>query len=545
MGLLDRFKRNSTETNTVTNNEKPPVIKKELNECVQMYGNFIDMCSSDSLRGLLPYSMSDIEHIVTHPQNYPSHIRKLGKWAYNTNGAIKSGIDKMSTMHYLSYVLYDANSVSTSQKNQANKNKFDWVLRQIKYKQLIREILRCTLSEGTSFYYFETTPSTDKDVGRYMYDSDILQISEVNAHKFTPHTIALPADYCVRVTRRNNVDVVAFDLRYFQQFTGNELKRQVLTMPKEIQQAYDLYDKNGTNGKSWVVLNPNNTIVSKLGVSSKEQWGVPMSITALDEIMYANAFISTKRNVLSQINNNIIYEVFPVRGDGSGKSTLTEKQQQLQHDVLSRAVTQKANKQKTSVLSLAAGTTLGNLKIDTSIFDEKNEKSIKDNIPEAMGFAPSALYGGQNSGSVNYATALLNLQLVANHVYSIIESIVDELNKCINYNCIKDNARQIQMYVLPITPINSKDMFERCKALYADCGGAMTPLIAATGINPSVYLSLMNFEREQKFDEKYTPHQSMYTQSNKGGRPEVTDATNENTIISKNNNSNSLPSPND
>ena len=88
-------------------------------------------------------------------------------------------------------------------------------------------------------------------------------------------------------------------------------------------------------------------------------------------------------------------------------------------------------------------------------------------------------------------------------------------------------------------------MFERCKALYADCGGAMTPLIAATGINPNVYLSLMDFEREHKFDEKYTPHQSMYTQSNKSGRPEVADATNENTIISKNNNSNSLPSPND
>ena len=545
MGLLDKFKRNLTETNTIMESEKPPVIKEELNERVHMYGNFIDMCSSDSLRGILPYSISDIEHIVTHPQDYPAHIRNLGEWAYNTNGAIKSGIDKMSTMHYLSYVLYDVNNLSTSQKSKANKNKFDWVLKQIKYKQLIWEVLRCVLSKGTSFYYFEATPSTNKDVGRYMYDSDVLQTSEINSSKAIPHTIALPADYCAIVTRRNNVDVLAFDLRYFKQFTGSELNRQLLTMPKEIQEAYDSYKNNRTNGKSWVVLNPNNTIVNKIGVSSKEQWGIPMSITALDEIMYANTFINTKRNVLSQINNNIIYEVFPVRGDGSGKSTLTEKQQQLQHDVLSRAVTQKANKQKTSVLSLAAGTTLGNLKIDTSIFDEKNEKSIKDNIPEAMGFAPSALYGGQNSGSTNYATALLNLQLVANHVYSIIESIVDELNKCINYNCIKDNAHQIQMYVLPITPINSKEMFERCKALYADCGGAMTPLIAATGINPNVYLSLMDFEREQKFDEKYTPHQSMYTQSNKGGRPEVADATNENTIISKNNNSNSLPSPND
>lgn len=55
---------------------------------------------------------------------------------------------------------------------------------------------------------------------------------------------------------------------------------------------------------------------------------------------------------------------------------------------------------------MAAGTQLNNLKIDTSLFDEKNEKSIKDNIAESLGFSPSALYGGSKSSGSNYATAL-------------------------------------------------------------------------------------------------------------------------------------------
>lgn len=551
MGLFDRLRKHNNEVNTVFQNESPPSpVKEEINERAYLYGNFIDMCSSGTIRGLLPYSVEDIECIVTHPQDYPTHIRRLGRWAYNTNGAIKSGIDKMCSMHYLTYILRNSNTAKTTGQSQKSKDDFECVLRQIKYKHFIREDMHKILSEGTSFYYFEPISSNLKDIPHYLYEGDILQMNEINSKTSTPHIIALPTDYCRQVTRRNNIDVIAFDLQYFNQFTGSELKRQLLTMPREIQQAHKTYTQGNTNGKSWVVLNPYNTIVGKIGVSSKEQWGIPLSITALDEIMYANDFIGAKRGVLSQINNNLVYQVFPMRGDGSGKSTLTDKQQHSQHEALKKAVTQSSNKQKTSVLSVAAGTKIDNINIDTSIFDEKNEKSIKDNIAEAIGFAPAALYGGQNSGSTNYATALLNLQLVASHVYTVIENIVDELNKCINHNIIKDKSDYIQMYVLPITPLNRKDMFDQCKTLYAECGGAMTPLIAATGIDPNVYYSLMDFERAQHFDEKYTPHMSMYTQSNKsqsidkGGRPEVSNATNENTIISKSNNSNSTPSPN-
>lgn len=50
--------------------------------------------------------------------------------------------------------------------------------------------------------------------------------------------------------------------------------------------------------------------------------------------MYANYFVDTKRGVLSNINNNLVYETFPLRGDGSGKSTLTDAQQREQHNVL-------------------------------------------------------------------------------------------------------------------------------------------------------------------------------------------------------------------
>ena len=102
------------------------------------------------------------------------------------------------------------------------------------------------------------------------------------------------------------------------------------------------------------------------------------------------------------------------------------------------------------------------------------------------------------------------------------------------------------MYVLPITPSNRDKYFDKCKSLYADCGGAMTPLIASVGIEPDVYIDIMKYEREQNFDELFPPHQSMYTNSGKNdiGRPSVENLENENTITSKNNNANNSPSPN-
>lgn len=544
MGFLDNLFGKKNETNSVQPQQTDTQITEEKNS--YYISNLIDVFSSGLFRGdSAPYSLTDIETIIGHPQYYPRKIRNLGKWAYNTNGAVRSGINKMSTMHYLTSFLYTQDTQCGSKRIEAGKKSYQKALDDIQYKQFIRDCVRQLAIEGTICYYFETG-NASKFYNNYMSELETTQVDEINSTQEFSRTIALPIDYCMRIGRYNNYDVVAFDLKYFDQFNDSEKKRQLLTMPKEIRDAYGYYKKHPTS-KSWKVLNYKNTIFQKIGSSVKDKWGVPLAITALDEIMYAKYFIDTKRGMLSNINNNILYEVFPMRGDGSGKSTLTEKQQQMQHEAIKTSVSQSSNKARTSVLSLAAGTQLNNIKIDTSLFDDKNEKSIKDNIAESIGFSPSALYGGSKSSGSNYATALLNLELVANDVYAMIENICIDLDKCINSNIIKDDKMTIKIYISPTTVFNKDKMFDKLKTIYADCGGAVTPLVAATGVDPTVYFYISDYERANKFDEKYSPHQSMYTQSSKqnAGRPSDDTSINDNTIVSKNNNANDSPSPDD
>ena len=83
-------------------------------------------------------------------------------------------------------------------------------------------------------------------------------------------------------------------------------------------------------------------MVTKINCKAINPYGVPLMICALDDVLYADYFTSTKRNVLDQLNNQIIYQTFPEAKDG--RCTLTESQQINQHKVVKEAITTKQNK---------------------------------------------------------------------------------------------------------------------------------------------------------------------------------------------------------
>ena len=155
-----------------------------------------------------------------------------------------------------------------------------------------------------------------------------------------------------------------------------------------------------------------------------------------------------------------------------------------------------------------------------------------------LGFASSLLSGSSSS----YSSGQNNLQLVISQVYSWVESISYELVKTLNNLIIKDIKNQIEIYYLPCSIVNRKDFINQMKELYTLGHGSLSAWIASTGINPEAYLSLMEMEKEEKWDEKFKPHLTSFTAtSNDKGRPENTDSLNENTDRSKTNNSNGIP----
>ena len=491
------------------------------------------------------YTSDEIREYINHPAIYQKELRELGWWAYRVDGSVSSAVDYLRTMHTLDKtVVCKSRTLDGKKPRSFNKNKQLMLntLEVIKYKEKIRDALLKRCNDGIYFYYFETS-TVNSITKKFLNDIDVERIYEINELGINASIISLPVDWCKIVGKKNNAFVVAFDLKYFLQFDERKRDMELLKFPKEIRDGFKKNEKH-IGEKSWIVLDNNKTIVDKGKTPDNVPYGIPLAICALDDILYANYFVQTKRNVLDSVNSQIIYEVFP-EGE-KGKCTLTSNQQKEQHGIIKEAIVNKKNKNGVAFFSLAAGTKMDSIKVDTDILDEKNENTIKNSVPRDLGISSASL-NGEATG--NYATASLNIEMVAGNVYSWIENFMNELNKCINANIIKDKRCKIACNILPVTYVNRDKFFNQMKTLYSECNGSFMAVIAASGMDVESYLSLLDEEKELNFDEKYMPHASMHTQSssdNKGGRPSISDSEvkNENTLASKGINGNANPKPN-
>ena len=496
-----------------------------------------------------PIDTSMISDYLREPMLYNQELRKLSWWAYRTNGIVSSGVDYMRSMHTLDKVVYSKkeSSKSVSAKRKKNKEHFEAVLETIKYKKFIREALLKCFNDGIIFYYFETT-ALISDNQKYLSDIDTLNITEINQIGINASIVALPVDWCKIIGKRNNSYVIAFDLRYFQGLSPEDRDRKVKSFPKEIRNAWDKYD-SGKIEKPWVRLDNNKTIVHKIKSADNEQWGVPLAIASLDDILYANHFITTKRNILDDLNNQIFYETYP-EGERKGSCSLSQSQQEAQHNLIKNALFNNKNSYGKAFFSLASGTKLDQIKVDTDIFNEKNESGVKNDISQDLGIESSIL-GGQSQS--NYATASLNIESISSFVYGIITDIVDEINKVINANIIKDNLNITKMWIMPVTFVNRDKMVKYMGDLYARGKGSLQAWVASTGMDVEAYMALMEQELEDDYENHFPVHKTSFTLTSSdsnssdieesGGAPSENNPVNPNTIASKTSNGNNNPKP--
>ena len=535
---------NAYETNAV---EIGPDQTHELNTSLETA--YLQTLNSN---GDMPYTIHQIRMFTKNPMLHIDEIRKLAHWAYHTNGVVSGAIDYMKAMHTL-----DAVVVCKSKKKDGaypksyrlNKSKMEATLRTIRYKQIIRDGLFRDANDGMYAAYFETSVS-EPDFRAALTDYEIQGITEINALGMNAMIIPLPVSHVHIIGRRNNSYQIAFDLRYFEGYTEDVRKRKLLGFPKEIQEGWIEYSSGRLRGP-WLPLNNSKTIVTKIKSELTDPYGIPFAVAALDDVSYAQYFVDTKRSILDSVNNQIVYETFP-EGKDKGTSALNEKQQKHQHDLIKNALSRKSrNASGTSFFSLAAGTKLDRIPLDMSLLDEKNENGIRDSVNKDIGVSASALDG---SSTGNYSTANLNLELVAANVYTWIEDIVEEMNKCINQNIICDSSCRVEFYILPITMVNRDKMVGYMSDIYARGKGSLSAWIAATGINPENYVALMDYELQEDFENRYPVHRTSFTVTGKdepefedhnkgsGGRPGK-DSDDPAAVQQKTNGGNNAPKP--
>ena len=483
------------------------------------------------------YSQEQISNLVKDPIGNNELLREISRILYGCNGTVTNTIDYMTAMPTLDKVLVPYGK--SKQKKQMNIDLVTSALRTIKDKEFVRDALYKGMVDGIAFYYFETTnrPSVPRSYSDYEVDS----IVEINDFGINASIISLPTEYCRIVGIKNSSYVIAFNLDYFKDCEGESQEKKLRKFPKEIREAFAKRDENNSS-KNWVTLDNTKTIVHKIRSAKNEKWGRPLALAAIKDILYSDYFTDTKRNVLDEINNRIIYQTFPEKE--KGVCALTQTQQKNQHEAVKGAVMNKNNRGGISFFSVAAGTKLDTLdSANTDIFDSKNEENLNDTIALGLGVAGGLLNG---SGSGNYSSQQNNLELLSAQIFQWIESIQSELNKCINLNIIKESKNYVEVYYLPITHVNKKNMVGYAKELYLQGKGSLSLWASACGIPSNVFFALLDQELEMDVENKYPVHQTSYTMSkedNKGGRPESPDSTSPSTVSTKANGGNKQKKP--
>ena len=530
-------KQKQIETNSVVDSTTP---KNEFNSysTQQLYNYFF------GTNVLKRYTPKQIEIMVSDPMGHSRELREISEILYNSNGTFTHTVDYMTAMPTLDKVIITKGK--NKNKKRLYKEMVESTLEMIRDREFIHDALWTGMVDGIAFYYFETTQMPIHNE-KFLNDFDVAQIFEVNDLGINASIISLPVDYTKIVWRKNNHFQIAFNLDYFKLNTGESIERKLKKFPKEIRDAYHKRKNgNGFENGNWVILDDKKTIVHKIRSKWSEPFGRPIVLAAIANILYSDYFTATKRGVLDEINNKVIYQTFP-EGREKGTSALNKNQQENQHRTVKNAIMNKQNKSATTFISVAAGTKLSTLDTsDVTIFDSKNEENLNNNIALDMGIA-AALLNGIGSGS--YAAQQQNLELITGLVFEWIEQITNELNKVITANIIKDDKVTVKVKYLRMTCVNKKETITNFKDLYLQGGGSLVAWASACGLPEDVFIALLDHEKEEEFEEKYPPHKTSFTLSKEdtksnGGRPK-TDNPTENTIKSRDNNGNNLPSPSD
>lgn len=465
------------------------------------------------------------DHIV-----FNKEIRDLSDFLYNSFGAYGRVIDYMVSLPTLDKVVY-----TTSNKSSSNKKKelYKESLKKMKDEVLTRDIIRKIAKCGTYFGYFLSEEMLQLK-GTYS-EYELEKIIELN-NNFNCGVMSLPIDYCMIVGTQDSSYVMAFDLSYFDQFRSNGLSQKLKRYPKEIREGYVKFNKSRTD--KWIVLDNTKTIVVKTRADISERWGRPLGLGAFVDLLFDQDYTDVKRDTIQRANGQIIYQTFP-EGNKEGKSILSNKQQEKQHNDVRNAIFNKRDGSGTNFFSIAHGTTLNELKIDLDILTKIKDEDLVKRISTNLGFA-SSLLNGEDS---NFSSQENNLNLISSEIFQWIEQIQNEYDKVINKNIIKDNDCIIHINYLPITHLNRDKFRNNAKELYTLGRGSLKAWIAASGFNIDAYLSLMEEELEEGLDEKFPPHQTSFTQSSNDTKPTEDNPTNENTIKTKSNNTNNNPVP--
>ena len=303
----------------------------------------------------------------------------------------------------------------------------------------------------------------------------------------------LPFEYCrSRFKNHQDVDIVEFNVKFFDQITDEELRKQILkTYPKIVQKGYRDY-KNGKN--SWIFL------PAQIGIyfTLFEESPFFLDLIPLIDDLEDYKEIDKERNMLSL--KRIITQEVP--HDGLNLVFEPEEAAEMHAGVLDML----ANNPDVDVITTYAKPNLLDLSGDA---DDKTEVSDAQQLIYDSAGVSKELFS---------ATTDAGLQFSLNNDMSMMmilgKSFAHFFTALLN-NKFGNRKLSFKLLILPISYYNSADYTSMAKDLAAFGYSFLTPILS-TGIDQTNLADLKNLENDVlDLDEVLKPLQSAYTQSGK------------------------------
>ena len=304
----------------------------------------------------------------------------------------------------------------------------------------------------------------------------------------------LPFEFCrSRYKNQQDIDIVEFNMKFFDTITDAALRKQILqTYPKIIQKGYFNYKHN--NGETWIFL------PAEMGIyfSYFEEKPFFMDLIPLLDDLDDYKEIDKKRNM--QALKRILVQKIGVDGL---KLVFEPDEAEEMHD---GAIAMLQNNEDVDVLTTYNEINLLDLSSDD---DEKTTiDTVQDLIYESAGISKELFGASTDAGlecSLNNDLAMMMIlgQKFA-HFFTVL----------IN-NKFGSKKLKFKFLIMPISYYNNEDYTTRAKDLAAFGYTFLAPILS-TGIDQTNLVDLKDLENELlELDEVLKPLQSAYTQSGK------------------------------
>jgi len=459
------------------------------------------------------YTKEQLMQYVSNPMYFHKQLMDVSEKMYNRNGIYGQTVSKMISAPSLDSVIVPND---TKKKNKKNLNKaYDIFNNKINHKLSTRDILFNALLYGEYVAIWRDTKK--KNINRpqdYASGKNIEGVAYVNNVMLQP----LDLKYCRFEGFANGDYVVSFDMQYFDMFSGTNLVGEIKNYPREFLIGYNTYKKDGT--KRWMLLPQESTFAYKYHGAINESHGRPLALFALLDMLFAEDYTDSQRNNMYENSSTIRWMKLP-ESDQKGKCSLNVEQQNKQYTAFKNAVksndTRKNRLGGSTTLKLAPGSEVG--KLENSDTFLKNTLTEENNraVSTSLGFPIAALNGG-NAGT-NFSTLSISIDLMLAEIFSILEQVSFQYTKLINNHLNLSDDNRLDFMYLNTSTINADEQFKKYKELYTLAGGSRTMLYSSACGNSQLYLRLMDFEKSEKYQDKYPPNPTSFTISDSADKP--------------------------